>query len=67
MTTSPSILPNLVIIGAMKSGTTSLHHYLNLHPQISMTCEKELDFFYLKEDINYLKQYTGRDFDEWCT
>lgn len=38
-------LPNLVIIGAMKSGTTSLHYYLNLHPQISMSREKELDFF----------------------
>jgi hypothetical protein len=39
------MLPNLVIIGAMKSGTTSLHHYLNLHPEISMSHPKELDFF----------------------
>ncbi|MBZ8180601.1 sulfotransferase family protein [Oscillatoria salina] len=38
-------LPNLIIIGAMKCGTTSLHHYLNSHPQISMSREKELDFF----------------------
>ena len=35
----------------MNCGTTSLHHYLNLHPEISMTNEKELDFF-IKE-INY--------------
>ncbi len=35
-------LPNLVIIGAMKAATTSLHYYLNLHPQISMSKEKEL-------------------------
>lgn len=40
-----SKLPNLIIIGAMKCGTTSLHHYLNLHPQISMSRHKELDFF----------------------
>lgn len=39
------MLPNLIIIGAMKSGTTSLHRYLNMHPDISMTERKELDFF----------------------
>ena len=38
---SISRLPNLVIIGAMKSGTSSLHQYLNLHPQIHMTPAKE--------------------------
>jgi Sulfotransferase domain len=38
-------LPNLVIIGAMKCGTTSLHYYLSLHPEIIMSREKELDFF----------------------
>ena len=38
-------LPNLIIIGAMKSGTTSLHYYLNLHPEIFMSRQKELDFF----------------------
>jgi hypothetical protein len=38
-------LPNLIIIGAGKCGTTSLHYYLNLHPQISMSRQKELDFF----------------------
>jgi Sulfotransferase domain len=38
-------LPNLIIIGAMKCGTTSLHQYLNLHPQIQMSGFKELDFF----------------------
>ena len=42
-------LPNLVIIGAMKCGTTSLHHYLNSHPEISMSREKELDFFRKKK------------------
>ena len=43
-------LPNLAIIGAMKCGTTSLHDYLSLHPQISMSKFKELDFF--TEDLN---------------
>jgi hypothetical protein len=39
------MLPNLVIIGAMKAGTTSLHHYLDLHPEVAMAPGKELDFF----------------------
>lgn len=38
-------LPNLLIIGAMKCATTSLHYYLGLHPDISMSREKELNFF----------------------
>jgi len=29
----------------MKSGTTSLHHYLSLHPEIFMSVEKEPRFF----------------------
>ena len=39
------MLPNLIIIGAMKAGTTSLHHYLGLHPQISMSRRMEPHFF----------------------
>jgi Sulfotransferase domain len=37
--------PNLLVIGAAKCGTTSLHEYLNAHPAIAMSREKELDFF----------------------
>jgi hypothetical protein len=37
--------PNLFLIGAMKSGTTSLHSYLAGHPQIFMCPEKEPEFF----------------------
>jgi hypothetical protein len=39
------MLPNLIVIGAMKCATTSLHYYLSCHPQVSMSREKELDFF----------------------
>jgi Sulfotransferase domain len=39
------MLPNLIVIGAMKSGTSSLHQYLSLHPEISMSERKELNFF----------------------
>src|ERR1041385_6888829 len=42
-----SLPPNLLIIGAAKSGTTSLHTYLNEHPQIFMARRKEPSFFLL--------------------
>jgi hypothetical protein len=41
----PGILPNLIIIGAMKCGTTALHRYLDLHPDVAMSEPKELNFF----------------------
>jgi hypothetical protein len=37
--------PNLFIIGAMKSGTTSLHGYIDSHPQVFMCKPKEPKFF----------------------
>ena len=37
-------LPNLLIVGAAKSGTTSLHNYLNQHPSVFMCSPKEPHF-----------------------
>jgi Sulfotransferase domain len=42
---SSGALPNLIIIGAQKCGTTSLHNYLDSHPEISMSRIKEMNFF----------------------
>jgi hypothetical protein len=39
------MLPNLIVIGAGKCGTSSLYYYLGQHPEITMSREKELDFF----------------------
>jgi hypothetical protein len=44
-------LPNLIIIGGLKCGTTSIHHYLGLHPEINMSKPKELNFFV--EELNW--------------
>jgi Sulfotransferase family len=44
--TDGGALPNLVVIGAMKCGTTSLHSYLGAHPDIGMSEPKELNFFF---------------------
>lgn len=38
-------LPNFLIIGAMKSGTTSLYDYLKRHPAIGMSSPKEPNYF----------------------
>ena len=37
--------PNLFIIGAMKSGTSSLHAYLGTHPSVFMCEPKEPGYF----------------------
>ena len=39
-----NITPNLFIVGAAKSGTTSLHNYLNQHPDVFMCTPKEPHF-----------------------
>jgi hypothetical protein len=41
----PGYLPNLLIVGAAKCGTTSLHSYLDQHPQVAMSEKKELQLF----------------------
>ena len=57
-----SDLPNFMVIGAAKAGTTSLHHYLLQHPQIFLPKEKELQFFtddqlYKRGKAYYLDNY----------
>jgi len=42
---SQTRLPDFVVIGAGKSGTTSLNEYLKEHPQIFMSTRKEPNFF----------------------
>jgi hypothetical protein len=38
-------LPTFVIVGAMRSGTTSLARHLGAHPEVFMAEEKEVHFF----------------------
>ncbi len=51
--TAAEMLPNLILIGAKKCATTSLHYYLSLHPDIFMSAHKELNFFV--EELNWRK------------
>jgi hypothetical protein len=58
-------LPNLLIVGAAKCGTTSLHNYLKQHPDIFMTEHKEPHFLINSEigkdrvhkAVNTLEEY----------
>jgi hypothetical protein len=45
-------LPNLFIPGAAKSGTTTLHELLDLHPDISMSKVKEPGYW---KSVNFKK------------
>ena len=46
----PVRLPDFLIVGAAKSGTTSLYYYLNKHPRIFMPEIKEPWFFSFKDN-----------------
>jgi Sulfotransferase domain len=41
--------PNFIIVGAMRSGTTTLFTYLSRHPDVFMPPQKELHYF----DVHY--------------
>ena len=56
-------LPNLIVIGAMKAGTSSLHRYLDLHPEIGMSRIKELDFFLEHRSWSRGEQWYADQFD----
>jgi hypothetical protein len=45
-------MPNFLIIGAMKSGTTALYYYLEQHPELYMSPVKEPNFFSSQEQEN---------------
>jgi hypothetical protein len=45
-------LPTFFIIGAAKAGTTSLHYYLDQHPEVQMSLNKEPNFFSGPENGN---------------
>jgi hypothetical protein len=57
-TWSKRVLPSFIIIGAQKSGTTSLFDYLSQHPQILPSSSKEVHYFDggLNPDVDTFKK-----------
>lgn len=62
-TASIRLLPDFIIIGAQRCGTTSLYHYLCTHPSIAPSAKKEVHFFDLSFK-NGIKWYR-RHFPTW--
>lgn len=50
--------PHFIIIGAGKCGTTSLHNYLNQHPDIYL-CPKKETFFFIDPEARQKNQQWG--------
>lgn len=57
-------LPNFIVIGAAKAGTTSLYTYLRGHPEIFMPERKELDFFVAEHNWERGLEWYERWFDD---
>ena len=52
-------LPNLFVPGAAKSGTSSLHEYLNQHPDIFMSNMKEPHFWTSPQKYGNFEWYSS--------
>jgi len=56
-----TILPNFLIVGAQKCGTTTLYDILNEHPEANMSSVKEINFFSfdnkLSKGLEYYSSY----------
>lgn len=60
---SSGALPNLVVIGAQKCGTTALNRYLDLHPEIAMSKPNELNFFIERRNWRRGLEWYRQQFD----
>ena len=55
-------LPNFLIVGAAKAGTTAIYHYLQQHPQIFVSPLKETNYFAL---ANQKLEFCGPGDDDY--
>lgn len=60
------MLPNLIVVGAMKSGTSSLYHYLAANPALAPARLKEVDFFRTDADFARGPDWYANLFDPTC-
>lgn len=63
------MLPNLLVIGAQKAGTTTIWHALDRHPDVFMSPKRETGFFYHDHlynggapiyELNFFNQWDGQ-------
>jgi hypothetical protein len=56
-------LPNFLIVGAMKSGTSSLANWIGAHPQAFIAAGKEIHFFDVDENWQLGLEWYRENFD----
>ncbi len=56
--------PDFLIIGFAKSGTTSLHQYIEQHPRVLPAIKKEINFW-VKQDIDFWQSHDFEKGIEW--
>ncbi|MDR9416336.1 MAG: sulfotransferase [Gracilimonas sp.] len=61
--TSPKLLPDFIIGGAMKCGTTTLHDILNAHPDVFIP-PREIHFFDMDNILQH-PDFNNHKSDEW--
>lgn len=54
--------PDFIIAGAQKSGTSSLYHYLSLHPNLLASTPKEVRYFDRDDNFQKGKEWYHRSF-----
>ena len=59
-------LPNFFIIGAARSGTTSLYNYLDQHPEVYMSPVKEPNFYFLEGVADQIRGRASRAWLKTC-
>lgn len=57
------MLPNFLIIGSQKAGTSTLYRVLHEHPEVFMPEEKELNFFFLEDEHRKGLDHYARHFE----
>jgi hypothetical protein len=69
LTAKLRVLPRFLIIGAQRSGTTSLYNWLSQHPDIRPARRKEVHYFDLKSEKSldwYRAHFPARPAIEWA-
>lgn len=57
-------LPNFLVIGSQKAGTTMLYHALRAHPNITMPNRKEINYFFHERLYERGTAFYSRFFDD---
>ena len=60
-------LPDFLIVGAQKCGTTTLYDILNNHPEVNMSKIKEVNYFTMLKDHNKGLEYYSNFFNKKTT